>query len=64
MAEDPRDYGLTADELRLAADRLYPPSDPRLDLIIPDLDTRVRWGRIRSHLRGLADALESGVSSW
>jgi hypothetical protein len=57
MTEDPRDYGLTAADLRAAADRLYAPDDPRLDRIRWAHATQVRYGDIRSRLRGLADAI-------
>jgi hypothetical protein len=59
MTEDPRDYGLTAADLRAVADRLYDASDPRLE---PISDTSVRFGRVRSRLRALADAIEGGGS--
>jgi hypothetical protein len=74
MTEDPRDYGLTAADLRLAADqlypladprfypladpRLYPPGDPRPGPLSDDHDTAVRLGRICAGMRSLADALE------
>lgn len=56
--EDPRDYGLTAADLHAAADRLYPPGDPRLYPLPATLDAAVRLGEIRSRLHGLADAIE------
>lgn len=59
MTEDPRDYGLTAADLRAAADRLYAPDDPRLDAIEWTHETQVRYGQIRSHLSALADAIEA-----
>ncbi len=59
MTEDPRDYGLTADDLRAAADRLYAPDDSRLDAIEWTHAAQVRYGRIRSRLRSLADAIEA-----
>lgn len=59
LAEDSRDYGLTAADLHAAADRLYPPDDPRLDGIDWMHDAAARFGRIRSRLRGLADAIDS-----
>ena len=58
MTEDPRDYGLTAADLRAAADRLYAPGDSRLELIAWDHDTQVRYGQVRSRLRSLADAID------
>ncbi len=58
MTEDPRGFGLTAADLRTAADRLYEPGDDRLDQIDWTHDTQVRYGQIRSRLRGLADAIE------
>ena len=58
MTEDPRDYGLTAADLRDAADRLYAPDDDRLEPIAWDHDTQVRYGQIRSRLRNLADAID------
>jgi hypothetical protein len=58
--EDPRDYGLTAGDLRDAAGRLYPPGDPRLDVIDWTHATAARYGLIRSRLRGLADAIGDG----
>jgi len=58
QVEDPREYRLTAADLRDAADRLYVPGDPRLDPIEWTHDTQVRYGLIRSHLRGLADAID------
>lgn len=60
MTEDPRDYGLTASDLRDAADRLYEPGDDRLDTIDWTHDTQVRYGQIRSRLRALADAIDHG----
>jgi hypothetical protein len=57
-AEDPREFGLAAADLRDAADRLYAPGDDRLDPIGWTYGTQVRYGRIRSRLRGLADAIE------
>jgi hypothetical protein len=59
VTEDPRDYGLTADDLRDAADRLYAPGDPRLTPIEWTHAAQVRYGQIRSRLRGLADAIEN-----
>jgi len=60
MTEDPRDYGLTAADLRAAADRLYDHDDPRLD---PMQDVSARFGLIRSRLRGLADAIDAGSTT-
>ena len=54
-AYDPRDFSLTASDLRAVADRLYDCADSRLD---PMDDVSARFGPIRSHLRGLADALD------
>jgi hypothetical protein len=56
--EDPREYGLTAADLRTAADRLYPPGDPRLDPVAHTHEVAVPFGRIRTRLRGLADAID------
>jgi hypothetical protein len=53
--EDPRDFGLLAEDLRAVADRLYDAGDPRLD---PMDHVSARFGTIRSRLRGLADAIE------
>lgn len=53
--EDPRDFGLTAADLRAVADRLYDAGDTRLE---PMRDVSARFGMIRSHLRSLADAIE------
>jgi hypothetical protein len=58
MTEDPREFGLTAADLRDAADRLYEPGDDRLDRIDWTHDTQVRYGQIRSRLRSLADAID------
>ena len=58
--EDPRDYGLTASDLRDAADLLYAPGDDRLGLIDWTLGAQVRYGQIRSRLRALADAIDPG----
>ena len=58
MACDPREFGLTAADLHAAADRLYPPGDPRLDLCAGSQAEAVRFGVIRSRLRGLADAMD------
>jgi hypothetical protein len=57
-AEDPRDFGLTAADLRTAADRLYQPGDSRLDRVEATGDVTAEFGRIRSRLRGLADAID------
>ncbi len=61
MTEDPREHGLTAADLRAAADRLYPADDPRL-VRIEWANAQARYGQIRSRLRSLADALEAGTS--
>jgi hypothetical protein len=58
MTEDPREFGLTAADLRAAADRLYEPGDDRLDRIDWTHGTQVRYGQIRSRLRSLADAID------
>jgi hypothetical protein len=58
MTEDPREFGLTAADLRAAADRLYEPGDDRLDRIGWTHGTQARYGQIRSRLRSLADAIE------
>lgn len=57
--EDPREYGLTADDLRIAADRLYQPGDWRMD-DTEDTPAEAQYDRIRSALRALADALDGG----
>jgi hypothetical protein len=58
--EDPREFGLSAADLRDAADRLYGPADTRLDPIEWTADTQAKYGRIRSRLRSLADAIDTG----
>ena len=60
MSEDPRDYGLTASDLRDASDRLYGPGDDRLAAIDWTHGTQVRYGQIRSRLRALADGIDHG----
>ena len=57
MSEDPRDFGLTADDLREAADHLYDATDTRLDHAEWTHDRQVCFGQIRSRLRSLADAI-------
>ena len=57
---DPRDFGLAGEDLRSVADRLYDCADSRLD---PMHDVSVRFGQIRSRLRGLADALDQEAPS-
>ncbi|MGH3162563.1 MAG: hypothetical protein ACRDOC_11800, partial [Streptosporangiaceae bacterium] len=57
MTEDPREFGLSAADLHDAADRLYDPADTRLDPIEWTPEAQARYGRIRSRLRGLADAI-------
>jgi hypothetical protein len=57
---DPREFGLTAAELRTAADRLYPPADSRLGRVEDTWAVAVKFGRIRSRLRDLADAIDPG----
>jgi hypothetical protein len=56
--EDPRDFGLAAADLRAAADRLYPPGDSRLGRVKDTWAVAGRFGRIRSRLRDLADAID------
>lgn len=58
MTEDPREFGLTAADLRTAADQLYPPADPRLGRTAGTWGEAAQFGRIRSRLRGLADAID------
>jgi hypothetical protein len=58
MTEDPRDYGLTAANLRAAANGLYPPGDPRLRPWAGGHAEAAEAGRIRSRLRALADAID------
>jgi hypothetical protein len=62
---DPREYGLTAADLRDASDLLYAPGDPRLDEepVTWDHAAQVRFGGIRSRLRGLADAIDAGSTT-
>lgn len=57
--EDPREFGLTAADLRAAADRLYDAGDQRLE---PMTQVSARFGRIRSRLRSLADAIDPTVA--
>lgn len=57
-ALDPRQFGLTAADLNDAADRLYEPGDSRLKPLEWGQETQARYGRIRSRLRALAEALE------
>jgi hypothetical protein len=57
-ALDPRQFGLTAADLNDAADRLYEPGDSRLKPLEWSQETQARYGRIRSRLRTLAEALE------
>jgi hypothetical protein len=54
-AEDPRDHGLTAEDLHAVADRLYDPDDSRLEAMTR---VSVKFNTIRSRLRALADAIE------
>ena len=61
MTEDPREFGLTAADLRTAADRLYPPGDSRLDRAEGTWSEAERFGRIRSRLRDLADAIDQSA---
>jgi len=56
--EDPRDFGLTADDLRAAADHLYEAADTRMPRAGWTHKKQVRFGQIRSRLRSLADAIE------
>ncbi len=59
MSEDPRDYGLDPADLRAAADLLYPPGDDRMTQVNwSSYGENVRFGRIRSRLRSLADGIE------
>lgn len=58
VSADPREFGLTAADLRTAADRLYPPADSRLDRAEGTWGEAVGFGRIRSRLRSLADAID------
>lgn len=58
IPEDPRDFGLTAADLHLAADRLYQQGDERLGHEDLSLDEAGHYGIVRSRLRGLADAIE------
>lgn len=60
MTEDPREFGLTAADLRDAADRLYAPVDDRLGRLDWTHGMQARYGQIRSRLRGLADAVDLG----
>lgn len=53
------DFGLHANALRAVADWLYEPGDNRLPGIKWDYQTAMQYGKIRSHLRSLADHLES-----
>lgn len=53
---DPRQFGLSADDLDAVADRLYDPGDKRLE---PMADVSARFGIIRSRMRGLADAIRN-----
>jgi hypothetical protein len=55
---DPREFGLTADDLDAVADRLYDVGDVRLR---PMTGVSERFGMVRSHLRGLADAIREAV---
>ena len=59
MTNDPRDFGLIADDLRIAADHLYDVTDARLNRAEWTHERQVQYGRIRSRLRGLADAIEA-----
>jgi hypothetical protein len=58
LTEDPREFGLTAADLRTAANRLYQPGDSRLAPVTYTHGEAVRFGRIRSRLRDLADAID------
>lgn len=58
---DLADFGLTAADLRAAADRLYAPGDQRLDPIDWTHDVQVRYGVIRSRMRSMADALDEDI---
>lgn len=53
---DPREFGLSADDLDAVADRLYDAGDKRLE---PMTGISARFGKIRSHIRALADAMRN-----
>jgi hypothetical protein len=55
---DPREFGLTAADLRAAADLMYGPGDDRLPAMKWNHAAQVKAGRIRSRLRAMADAIE------
>ena len=61
LARELEDFGITAGDLRTAADRLYAPGDQRLDRIEWTHEAQVRYGTLRSRLRSLADAVEEDV---
>jgi hypothetical protein len=56
---DPREFGLTAADLRAAADLMYSRDDDRLAAMEWNHAAQVRTGRIRSRLRAMADAIEA-----
>jgi hypothetical protein len=60
---DASDYGLTASDLRDAADLLYAPGDDRLTEVRWNYDAQVRFGRIRTRLRSMADGLDAAGST-
>jgi hypothetical protein len=55
---DPREFGLSADELDAIADRLYDSGDKRLE---PMVNVSARFGRTRSRIRSLADAIRDDI---
>ena len=55
QSADPREFGLTAEDLRAVANLLYTPGDPRR---MPWGSASERFGGIRSRLRLMADAIE------
>jgi hypothetical protein len=59
MTEDPREFGLAAADLRAAANRLYQAGDSRLPACDGSHGEAVTFGRIRTRLRSLADAIEA-----
>jgi len=63
-SNEPHEFGLTPDDLRLAAGYLYPPLDTRLSSQQFTQDEAVKLGRIRSRLRGLADAMDEDHFAW
>lgn len=53
LADELADFGIDQHDLRLIAESLYENDDDRRESINPAL-----LGRLRSHLRSLADAVE------